>query len=176
MKIKKRFLTFFVLVVCFFVLSADSSFAADVKANNLSNAFKNVNSLAGSEGAGYNTSVNLESIIGTIIQTFLSLLGVIFLILIIYGGYLWMTDRGSEQEVNKAKKIIQYAVIGLIIVLSAYAISYFVLSSLTKSTLANDLLGENNNSDYAPGPGWDESGNPEEDSQGDAYRTDGAAG
>jgi len=41
----------------------------------------------------------------------------------IYAGYLWMLARGNEQEVEKAKNIIIYAVIGLVVVLSAYAIT-----------------------------------------------------
>ena len=53
-------------------------------------------------------------------------MGVVFLILMIYGGYLWMLARGNEQEVEKAKNIIQNALIGLVIVLAAYAITALV--------------------------------------------------
>jgi cbb3-type cytochrome oxidase subunit 3 len=66
--------------------------------------------------------------IGTFIKFFISFLGVIFLILMIYGGYLWMLARGNEQEVEKAKTIIQNALIGLIIVFMAYGITYFANS------------------------------------------------
>src|SRR3989339_514292 len=65
-------------------------------------------------------------LVGTVVKAFLSLLGIIFIGLVIYGGYNWMTARGDEAKVNKAKEVIQNAVIGLIITISAYAIWDFV--------------------------------------------------
>lgn len=64
--------------------------------------------------------------IGKIVGAGLAFIGVVFMILIIYGGILWMTARGNEQQVEKAKDLIYSAVIGLIIVLSAYAITNYV--------------------------------------------------
>lgn len=82
------------------------------------------------DGAGYEStglwSKPIPEIIGQIVQIVLSFLGVIFLILMIYAGYTWMTARGNEQEVEKAKSLIRNALIGLIIVLAAYAITAFV--------------------------------------------------
>ena len=52
----------------------------------------------------------------------LGFMGAIFLVLAIYGGYNWMMARGNEDMVEKAKKTITNATIGLIVVLSAYAI------------------------------------------------------
>lgn len=46
-----------------------------------------------------------------------------------------MTAAGNEEQVGKAKKLLTAAIIGLIIVLSAYAISYFVISKLGATTL-----------------------------------------
>lgn len=106
-------------------------------ANNLQNAFepKTLDKAAG--GAGYTTDANvsIEGTISVIIKTALSFLGVIFLILMIYGGYLWMTAGGNEQQVEKAKSLITAAIIGLIIVVSAYAISYFVMAKLDGGAL-----------------------------------------
>jgi hypothetical protein len=53
--------------------------------------------------------------------------GIIFLFLLIYGGIFWMTARGNESQVEKAKNIITNSLVGLIIVLLAYAISVFVI-------------------------------------------------
>ncbi len=87
-------------------------------------------------GAGYNTTVTgPEGMISLIITTALSFIGVIFLVLAIYGGYIWMIARGNEQEVERAKNIIQGAVIGLIIVMAAYAISWYVINTLGNKTL-----------------------------------------
>jgi len=78
----------------------------------------------------------LEQVVGGIIQVALTLLGVIFLILTVYGGYKWMMARGDEKEVTAAKDIITRAVIGLIIVMAAYAITVFVVGRLTVAAIA----------------------------------------
>lgn len=91
-------------------------------------------------GAQYDTNVTVDSypvIVGNIIKTFLSLLGVIFIILTFYAGYLWMTASGDAEKLNKAKELLKNSVIGLIIVVSAYAITYFVLFKLSEN-LVND--------------------------------------
>lgn len=77
---------------------------------------------------------SLAKIIGAIVKGLLSLVGVIFLVLVIYGGYLWMIARGNEEEVKKAKDIIRGSIIGLVVVLAAYAITAFVVSRLTEAT------------------------------------------
>lgn len=74
---------------------------------------------------------SLPTVIGRIIGVFLSILGIVFLILVIYAGFLWMTAAGDSAKVEKARKILVQAVIGLIITLSAYAITSFVIRSLT---------------------------------------------
>lgn len=68
---------------------------------------------------------------GTIINTFLSILGIVFLVLAIYGGFIWMKARGNEKEVERAKNILTDSIIGIIIVFAAYAISIFVIQALS---------------------------------------------
>jgi hypothetical protein len=72
--------------------------------------------------------------IGTVIGAALSLLGVFFLVLMVYAGYLWMTARDEEAQVEKAQKIIMAAVIGLIIVVGAYSITTFVVPRILERT------------------------------------------
>ncbi len=86
------------------------------------------------EAAGFSEPKSIGAIVGSIIGSILSFLGVIFLVLIIYGGYMYMTAMGSEEKVSRAKKIIVDASIGLVIILSSYAISYTVIEALTKAT------------------------------------------
>ena len=74
----------------------------------------------------------LPQLIGNYIQIFLSLLGVIFLIHMIYGGFKWMKARGNAPEVEKAKEVIISAVIGLVIIAGSYAITAFVISAVAK--------------------------------------------
>ncbi|MCG2701065.1 pilin [Candidatus Parcubacteria bacterium] len=68
--------------------------------------------------------------IGDIIGAILAFVGVIFLILMIYGGYTWMMARGNEEQTTKAKSIIRNALIGIVVVLAAYAITAFIGSEL----------------------------------------------
>ena len=76
--------------------------------------------------AGVKGDSELSTLIGAVISTALSLVGLIFLILMVYAGYLWMTARGEEDQIDKARKIIIAAIIGLVIVVSAYAITVLV--------------------------------------------------
>jgi len=64
----------------------------------------------------------------------LSLLGIIVLVIIIYGGFLWMTAGGNDERVGEAKKWIFGGIIGLVIILSSYAIAQFVISNLVSAT------------------------------------------
>ena len=91
------------------------------------------------EGAGYQAyedpAKGFEVIVANVIRTFLSFLGIVFLILIIYGGYTWMTAHGNEEKVTTARKTIIEATIGLAIVLASYAITYYIVDRLTNATL-----------------------------------------
>lgn len=85
-------------------------------------------------GAKLQTSVagatNVPQLIGKIVGAGLSLLGIIFFILILYAGIRWMTAMGKTEDVEKAKSTIEAAVIGLVIVLAAYAVTNFVFTEL----------------------------------------------
>lgn len=89
-------------------------------------------SAAGEKGAGFSpaTGTSVSEYIGSIIQYLLSFLGVIFICLIIYGGFLWMTARGDSEQITKAKDIIMRSVIGLVIVISAYTLTYYLLENI----------------------------------------------
>ncbi len=69
-------------------------------------------------------------IVGSIIYPFLGLLGAVFVVLMIYAGFLYMTAQGNEDQVEKAKTIIKNAVIGVVIISLAYAITNFVILAM----------------------------------------------
>jgi len=77
---------------------------------------------------------NPAFLVGSIIRYTLGILGIIFVILIIYGGFLWMMAGGNEESVGKAKKFITNATIGLIIVILSYAISLFIINVILKAS------------------------------------------
>jgi|GEM_PF-788095 len=81
-------------------------------------------------GAGFGETVTIGSVITSVITGFMALLGIIFIILIILAGWKYMNARGDEQKTTEALDQIRHAVIGLIIIVAAYAITYFVFRAL----------------------------------------------
>jgi len=73
-------------------------------------------------------------VIGNLIRSILAFIGVIFLILMIYGGVTWMTAGGNEEKIKKAKGLITNATIGLVIILAAYSITWFITTRLLTAT------------------------------------------
>jgi hypothetical protein len=82
----------------------------------------------------YASDQTLQETIASIINVALGLLGVIALVIILAGGFEWMTAGGNEEKTTEARKRIIAGVIGLAIILSAYAIAQFVLRSLSTAT------------------------------------------
>lgn len=120
---KKLFLIFFalsILVLPVFVLAQDigSNYAANL-------------GLAGAaEG-------DLRDMIVSIVRYFLTFVGIVAVLIVMYGGFLWMSSNGQPERIQKAKKTLIGAVIGLIIVLAAFAIVEFVIN------ITNDaIIGE----------------------------------
>lgn len=84
-----------------------------------------------------NVALGNESLTKTavrIINVGLSLLGIVALGIVLYGGFVYMTSGGSEEKVATAKKILVNGTIGLVIILSAWAITSFVLRNLGDAT------------------------------------------
>ena len=81
--------------------------------------------------AGLSGADDLPTIIGRVIGVVLGILGVVFLVLVVYAGFLYLTSSGEEKSVGKAKKMLTQAVIGLVLIVSAYAITGFVTTALT---------------------------------------------
>ena len=125
----------FLLIIIIISIAVISQTNIALGTDSLGSWFENLKTAAGQRGAGYETSAEPESIISMIISIALSFIGVVFLVLMIYGGYLWMTAHGNEEQAAKAKKLIGAAIIGLVIVISAYAISWFVISKLGGAAL-----------------------------------------
>lgn len=96
-------------------------------------ALDTIDNIAGGDKGPYVKIIDnnaLNTIIGTVISIGLGLIGVIFLVLMIYAGYNWMTARGEEEKVSSAKDTIIRAVTGLIIVIGSYAAWRFLFSKL----------------------------------------------
>ena len=136
-KINRNIITAIIFLLAFFVFAQAVS-AAELtpggKAaldglDETAGKFISGDELKAQSGSGY-----FATQIGIIIGGILAFIGVLFFGLMIYGGFTWMLARGNEQEITKAKDLIISAIIGLIVVLSAYAITYYIGSVLTKSS------------------------------------------
>lgn len=123
---KKFFLSLFVGVMVFLPLSAS---AVNLGGSTVEEARIK---------AGYKkaTETTLAENVGSIISIVLSFVGVIFTVLMIYAGFLWMTARGEASQVEKAQEIIKSSIIGIIITLAAYSISNFVVTKIVSNVSA----------------------------------------
>ncbi len=126
----KKVILSFLAASSLFVFLAQPAFAGP-----LTDAIKRLDNSVGTEKTGLQggSEQSLSDVISMVITAILSLVGTIFFVFTIYAGVLWMTAQGDEEKVTRAKGIITAAVIGMVITLSAYAITYFVGSKLNKA-------------------------------------------
>lgn len=123
-----------IIIVCFWVigiiLAPKISLSQDPGPSTLSSSpmldkLQAVGGFAGYDST--NTSeATLLDLVGMTIGVGLGLLGVIFIILIIIAGYNWMMAAGDQEKITKAGSTIRNAIIGLLIVVAAYAIWTFI--------------------------------------------------
>lgn len=91
---------------------------------------------AGIDAVGGDLSLSDKSpiqIATSIINVIMSILGLLAVAFVLWGGFIWMTSNGSEEKISQAKKILRNGGIGLVIILSAWGITYFVLTKLLDS-------------------------------------------
>ena len=118
----KKIITFAMLATVFSLAFAMPVFAAvDVGANWISNDIDLGNQ-------------DPRAMVAKIINVMLGFLGVIAVIIVLLGGFKWMTAAGNEDKIAEAKKLMAAGVVGLIIVLSAWGITKFVLEQLINAT------------------------------------------
>lgn len=79
---------------------------------------------------------DLRATIIGIVQWVLSFLGLVAVIIILYGGFVWMTAGGNEEKISSAKGTLTAGLIGLVIILSAWAITNFVVTEWSTRVLA----------------------------------------
>lgn len=128
MKIRNKFLFIFILsgLLGFGGLLGSHSAWAAVEANQM----------FGGEGTAFAESAGLPAadlivMVANVIQAILGFLGLIVVVFVIYGGYLWVTAGGEIEKITKARRVIKNAIIGAVIILSSFAIAQFVLTQVT---------------------------------------------
>jgi len=75
-----------------------------------------------------------RDIVARIVRIILGFLGIVAVIIILLGGFKWMTAGGNEDKVSEARKLIVSGIIGLVIILAAFGIAQFVINSLMNAT------------------------------------------
>jgi len=103
------------------------AFAEDIKADQAALNMLNNTAIKANIISKADTAPTAYQIIGSIINIVLGFLGVVFLVLVIFGGITWMTAGGNEENVTKAKTLVTQAAIGLAIVLFAFLLTNFVV-------------------------------------------------
>jgi hypothetical protein len=87
---------------------------------------------------GERSGLTVEDVAARIVGVVLSMTGIVFVSLIIYGGYLWGTARGNTEKVETGRKLIFEATIGVIIVFGAFILTAFVIQQVGQATMQND--------------------------------------
>lgn len=81
--------------------------------------------------------ISFDNAIESVVKTLLFIIGAASVVMIIYGGFRYVTSAGEASAVKSAKDTIMYAVVGLVIALVAWGIADFVINALTDSTTPN---------------------------------------
>jgi hypothetical protein len=121
--VKKLGIFLTAILLSFF--TASKAMAADTRS-----LFGRMDNVALSGGYEVADKFTMSKFIGQIVSVFLSLLGLIFIVLIIYAGYNWMTAAGDSGKVDKAKETLWRAIIGLVITVGAYALWSWIFSAV----------------------------------------------
>jgi hypothetical protein len=120
----KKVLSFFSLFLVF------SLIAAPVLAQDLGEDL--LNEFQGEAGIG---DASIAEVTGSVVKAILSVLGLVALIIFIIAGFQWMTSGGNKEKIQGAQKLMGAAVIGLIIIIIAWAATHFVVNALTDVTV-----------------------------------------
>jgi len=75
-----------------------------------------------------------RDIAASVIKVILGFLGIIAVVIILLGGFKWMTAAGNEDSIDEAKKLISAGIIGLVIILAAFGVATFVIDNLISAT------------------------------------------
>lgn len=133
---KKLILLFIFLFLFQFSLTIFSAPLVEAQVKDLGKEVKNLlETTAEKEGAGFAPYLAPVIFFGRIIRLVLTFVGVVFIIVLIYAGYLLLTAAGNEDQIKRAKSMLWTSVIGLIIIVAAYVISNFVITKIYEATL-----------------------------------------
>jgi len=88
------------------------------------------------DSSGLGTA-DLKQTIANLINVALGFLGIVAIVIVLMGGFKWMTAGGNDEKVTEAKKLLIAGVIGMAIILASYAITQFVIGSILGATASS---------------------------------------
>ena len=135
-----------ILSLAVFVFLGTAFFALSANATPLNSGSLGLDNRIGSELGLVNTDIRI--IVARILRAAFAFIGIVLVVLISYGGFLWMTSQGDDRKIGDAKKIIINGTIGVAIMLSAYAITSFIISKMINGM--NGIFGDGGNTINTP--------------------------
>lgn len=117
-----------ILISVFYVLPCSANLSEDVN--------KKLDPFASQSGIKNenNADITVSQYIGKIVTAVLSFVGVIFFVLVLWGGFLWMTAHGKSDQVDQATTIIIQATVGIAVIMCAYVITLLVVQAVGKAS------------------------------------------
>lgn len=121
------------LFFAFSLLAPTLAFVSPAQAGNNLNLWGNYSSNEFQNETGLGER-DPRAIVASVIRIILGFLGIVAVIIILLGGFKWMTAGGNEDKVAEARKLIISGVVGLVIIMAAFGIAQFVINSLMTAT------------------------------------------
>lgn len=128
-----------IVVVIFNVISL-SALAQTVPINPASKADYLLSIIEETVGLQDSYPLPPEEVIANLVYVALGTVGLILIVLIIYGGWVWGTARGNEERATYAQNLIRNAIIGVIIIFSSFFITAFVVYKIGEVNFEQDRL------------------------------------
>ncbi|MDB5168780.1 MAG: hypothetical protein JWO41_136 [Candidatus Saccharibacteria bacterium] len=136
----KKIKNYVLVAMMALTMGAPALAPAVVYADNITtNLCTGVTAAAGGSGScdAANPNDKLKSVASTIVNLLSVVVGIVSVIMIIYGGFKYITSGGDSGNVSGAKNTLVYAIVGLIIVALAQFIVHYVLSTAASTGLTS---------------------------------------
>ena len=134
MKTNKKILLFWAIILSLFLTTVVSlATIKEVRAGSLWDMQEGRTEISAKFGQSNTSPPDVRTITVNIIKVFLGFMGLIFLILIIAGGFRWMTAGGNENKIDESKSQIRSAIIGMIIIIASFMIVSFIGNRINRS-------------------------------------------
>lgn len=75
----------------------------------------------------------ISVLVGRIIKAFLGIVGIIALVIFLYGGFLWLTSAGNSKKIEEGRDMFVWAILGLVVIFSSYVLVSFIFETVTQA-------------------------------------------